>query len=546
MSEFLPVHPVTGLRALGFTRRGPVWPVLGGSEDDIPEEKRSAPTLTHSQSVKRLEEIFARMEELGADDELNAEEDREFSELRTEFTEIDEHRKRLERSAELAAVRSAAGQVSTSRKLRVERGSNSQGGRDQYDRDAILEPDSIEDCRFKDPWNLSEVRTFGRDQGEVAGELRARALSAIEKMQGASDDVRQAATNIVEKWDDGKSTLARLCLASSSPAYMRAWSKAARGAESTQTPDEIRAVEAVRTEQRAMSLTDTAGGYLVPFQLDPTIIVTSAGSYNDIRAIARVVVATGDVWNGVSAGNVSWSFDAEGAEVSDDSPTFAQPSIPNYTARGFVPISMEALQDEQNVTQAVGELLAGGKMDLEAVKFTTGAGSTEPTGIVTALAASSPTVIQLAAADDTFAIGDVYAVQGSLPARYRGRAAWLANNLIYNKVRQFDTAGGGGYWTNLNSDRPPLLMGKPAYEAEAMDGTITTSGAVANYAAIFGDFSNFVITDRIGTTVEFIPHLFHTSNNRPSGQRGWFAHYRTGSDSVNDGAFRMLNVASAA
>ncbi|QDP43634.1 scaffolding protein [Gordonia phage PhorbesPhlower] len=27
----LPVHPVTGLRALGFTKRGPVWPVLGGS-----------------------------------------------------------------------------------------------------------------------------------------------------------------------------------------------------------------------------------------------------------------------------------------------------------------------------------------------------------------------------------------------------------------------------------------------------------------------------------------------------------------------------------
>lgn len=29
----LPVHPVTGLRAIGFTRRGPIWPVLGGSVD---------------------------------------------------------------------------------------------------------------------------------------------------------------------------------------------------------------------------------------------------------------------------------------------------------------------------------------------------------------------------------------------------------------------------------------------------------------------------------------------------------------------------------
>lgn len=29
----LPIHPRTGLRALGFTSRGPVWPVMGGSGD---------------------------------------------------------------------------------------------------------------------------------------------------------------------------------------------------------------------------------------------------------------------------------------------------------------------------------------------------------------------------------------------------------------------------------------------------------------------------------------------------------------------------------
>jgi HK97 family phage major capsid protein len=122
----------------------------------------------------------------------------------------------------------------------------------------------------------------------------------------------------------------------------------------------------------------------------------------------------------------------------------------------------------------------------------------------------------------------------------------MANNLIYNKIRQFDTAGGNGLWAQLGDGRPSVLLGRTAIEAEAMDGTITTSGAVHNYALLFGDFSNFVITDRIGVSVEFIPHLFHTSNNRPSGQRGWYAYYRTGSDSVNDGAFRLLDVVSAA
>ncbi|QBP33238.1 scaffolding protein [Gordonia phage BrutonGaster] len=32
-SSNLPIHPVTGLRALGIGKRGPIWPVIGGSVD---------------------------------------------------------------------------------------------------------------------------------------------------------------------------------------------------------------------------------------------------------------------------------------------------------------------------------------------------------------------------------------------------------------------------------------------------------------------------------------------------------------------------------
>jgi HK97 family phage major capsid protein len=546
MSEhILPIHPVTGLRAIGITKRGPVWPVLGGSEDATDEERNTAkggPTLTHSQSVKRLDEVHARMEELGELDDLSEEEQREFDDLGDEFREVDEHRKRLERAAKLAEVRTGASQV-PGRRLRLERGSNSQGSRDDYDRDSILEPDSIEDCRFRNPWDLREVRTFGRDQGDVAAELTARAKAAVEKMPGCSDSIRQAATQIIERWDSSDSKIARHALITSSPAYLRAWSKMACNRQHTMSVDEQRAMNEAESF-RAMSLTDSAGGYLVPFQLDPTVIVTSNGSRNDIRMAARQVIATGDTWNGVSSANVSWSWDAEASEVSDDSPTFAQPSIPIYKAAGFVPISIEAMQDEQNVAQEVGKLLVGGKEDLDAVAFATGSGSGQPTGIITALTGTASVVN--AAADDTFALKDVYALQGALPARYRSQASWLANNLIYNLIRQFDTAGGAGLWNTVGDDRANVLLGRRVLEAEAMDGTITTSGAVHNYAAVYGDFSNYVIADRIGMTVEFIPHLFHTANNRPSGQRGWYAYARVGADSVNDGAFRMLDVVSAA
>lgn len=536
----LPIHPITGLQAIGISKRGPIWPVLGGSGEDEPK----GPTLTYSQARNRADEVQARMEQIAELDKPTDEENEEFRSLGEEFDTLVSHMGRLERAAELARVRSVHEGIgkpaSGGRRLGVDSGS--QGSRSDYDRDSILEPDSVEDCRFRNPWDLRDMRTYGRDPGAVATELRARALSAVEKMQGASDDIRQAATTILERWDSADSKIARHCLITSSPEYLRAWSKMAVNRQHTMTPEEQRAMNEAENF-RAMSLTDSAGGFLVPFQLDPTVIITSAGSRNDIRQAARQVIATGDTWNGVSAAAVQWSWDAEASEVSDDSPTFAQPSIPVYKAAGFVPISIEAMQDEANVAQEVGKLLAAGKDDLEAVAFITGTGSGQPTGIVTALAGTSSEIN--AATDDTFALADVYALQGSLPARYRSNASWLANNLIYNRIRQFDTNGGAGLWSTLGEDRAPALLGRRVLEAEAMDGAIGVSGAVSNFVAVFGDFSNYVIADRIGMTVEFIPHLFHTGNNRPSGQRGWYAYARVGADSVNDGAFRLLDVASA-
>ena len=441
--------------------------------------------------------------------------------------------------------RSAAGRALVDRvrsgQLRTEGGASG-----DYDRDPLREPGSVEDYRSRtgsNPWDLSNVRTFGRDRGDVANELRARALSAVERMPGATDRVRSVATDMIERFDDGSGTLARQALITSSPAYLRAWSKLAGSRQATLTAEENLAVQEAGELARAMNTGDTAGGYLVPFQLDPTVILTSDGSRNDIRQFARQVVATGNVWHGVAADAVSWSWDGEAEEVSDDSPTLAQPEIEVHKAQGFVPISIEAIEDAQNVTAEVAKLLAAGKDDLEAEAFVTGSGTGRPTGIVTALAGTS--AVTTPATPETFALADVHALRSSLPARYRQVAAWLANDLIYSRIRQFDVSGGGGLWEYMREDRPDRLLGKPVGEAEAMDASWNAAVTANNYVAVFGDFSNYVIADRIGMTVEFIPHLFG-ANRRPTGQRGWYAYTRMGADVVNARAFKMLNVATTA
>lgn len=78
-----------------------------------------------------------------------------------------------------------------------------------------------------------------------------------------------------------------------------------------------------------------------------------------------------------------------------------------------------------------------------------------------------------------------------------------------------------------------------------MDGTINAAATESNYPLIYGDFSNFVIVDRVGTRIEFIPNVMG-ANNRPVGARGALLWFRTGSDVVNPNAFRLLRVNTTA
>ena len=59
---------------------------------------------------------------------------------------------------------------------------------------------------------------------------------------------------------------------------------------------------------------------------------------------------------------------------------------------------------------------------------------------------------------------------------------------------------------------------------------------------LIGDFIQFLIIDGVGMTVEPVPFMFHTSNNLPSGERGIFCRWRTGSTVTAPLAFKVLKV----
>ena len=334
---------------------------------------------------------------------------------------------------------------------------------------------------------------------------------------------------------DGE-VIARRLLVSESDAYRSGFVKAVCQTHPIFTAEEGRAIE----EMRAMNIgTDAAGGFGVPVLIDPTIVLTAQGSPNDIINLARVETITNDEWKGVSSAGVSWSFDAEAAAVSDDSPTLAQPNVPAFMARGFIPYSIEVGMDYPGFAEQMSILLTEGYLELVAEKLTTGTGSGQPTGIVVALDANT-NVEGTPTTDGAFGAVDLYKLWDALPIKYRRRAsvAWMSSTDVQNEARNFGATMGSNFTVSLTEDSIPRLFGRPYHVNDFMDDFTATTGA-ANLL-IVGDWSNFLVAQRAGMSVENVPHLFDVTNNRPTGQRGWFAHARIGSDSINDLGFRIL------
>lgn len=310
------------------------------------------------------------------------------------------------------------------------------------------------------------------------------------------------------------------------------------------TPEEHAAfqrVGRVLAEQRALSLTVAEGGYAVPYTLDPTVIALSDGSVNPLRQIARVEIGIAETWKGVASAGITADYALEGAEAGDDAPDdFVQPAVTAHRAHVFVPFSIELESNWPAMQRELARMIADAKDASEAVQFVTGTGLTVyPQGVVTGVAAygTADSVIETDAAS-TLANGDLYALKQALAARFAPKARWLLHGNIADAVYRLGSPVG---------DEPPVMptregpiLGRPVNEASGMADEIADAALVA----LLGDFSRFLIYDRVGMTIELIPHLLG-ANRRPTGQRGIYAYWRNSAIVLDGNAFRLLKVKAA-
>jgi HK97 family phage major capsid protein len=366
----------------------------------------------------------------------------------------------------------------------------------------------------RDPFaDLDAVRSHMLPTSEV----RARAASAVEAYATRSDHWQLG--------DEGAEHVTQL-IYKRGAAFGKALSEQVL---ITGSPEYLASFESYLSDpggfstRAALSLTPANGGYLVPFTLDPTIILTNAGSANPYRQIATVKTTTTNDWNGVTSAGVSAEWTAEGIEAADATPTVGQLKITPQKADAYLFGSFEVLSDS-DFAQQLPELLADAKDRIEETAFAVGTGTGQPWGIIprgtsqnrAGTAAAGPTAV------------DAYALQAALPARWRGPRAnnvWVGNLNTINVFRNVPSFTGST--TSIVDDSGPIprMLGKPFYESTSVLGTYTTGNKVLAYL----DARQYFIVDRVGMSVVYDPIVLG-ANRRPTGQGAWYAFWRVGAD----------------
>lgn len=152
-------------------------------------------------------------------------------------------------------------------------------------------------------------------------------------------------------------------------------------------------------------------------------------------------------------------------------------------------VSYEALQDEglaprlpMILAAAIGERL--GRICEE--KLTTGTGSSEPQGIVTAAGVGVTT------AGLSFDADDIIALEHSVDPAYRSMAAFMMHDSIVQSVRILKDSEGNYLWrSGLREGTPDTLLGRMLYVNQEM----ATAFATTNRLMLFGDLSQYKVRE---------------------------------------------------
>ena len=245
------------------------------------------------------------------------------------------------------------------------------------------------------------------------------------------------------------------------------------------------------TEARAMSTTtDSEGGYLVPTDLGAAVEVAllEFGGVREVATVIRTETGAQIDLPTVDDSSNTGSIEGENDGLATTDVTFGVKSLNAYkVSSDLVKIPFELLQDSAfDLASLLGRLLGERIARNSSALYTTGTGSSQPNGVVTASAAGVTAAGVAAITSDELI--DLY---HSVGRAYRRNGTWMMADSTAKYVRKLKDGDNQYLWQpGLSMGLPDTLFGAPVITNDDMAALAT-----GNKTVLFGDFSRYYIRD---------------------------------------------------
>lgn len=288
-------------------------------------------------------------------------------------------------------------------------------------------------------------------------------------------------------------------------------------------------------ESRAMSVgTASGGGYTVPqgfiSQLERKLLAFDGP--RQVATVFRTESGNQMLMPTVDDTSNTGALLAEAGSIgSSTDPTFGQKAFDayKYSSKPIL-VSEELLADSAfGMGQIIPDLLGERLGRILGAQHTTGTGSSQPNGIVTASALGKTTAGASAITTD-----EIIDLVHSIDPAYRGggQVGFMMNDGIIVAIRKLkDTTNQYLWQPGLQAGVPDRLYGYPIAINQNMQATVAT----ATKTMLFGDFSKFWIRDSGVLRLYRLEELY-----RANDQVGFIAFMRSDSECVQTAAIKHM------
>ena len=277
----------------------------------------------------------------------------------------------------------------------------------------------------------------------------------------------------------------------------------------TASPDEIKAMQ---------EDTDAEGGFFVPEQFINQVVHDTGVPGAQLRPLCTVLRVTSKDGYIPTLASATWAAIAEEAAPTESTPVVGQVNFSLEKSGGMVKVSRELLEDSAiNLPAFLSQIFQEAAGQFEDVGIISGNNTTQYAGIM-----SDGDVAFYTMANATSVVGaDLIGTYYALNAQHRANASWVMKSTIASLVNSIAiTAAGVHSIPSLTAAPADYILGRPNVLTDVtsgLGGTITSTEKIA----IFGDFKQYYIFDRVGFTIRRNDSLYMGND-----QVGFFASRR--------------------